>query len=256
MTENDDAPHRTEVVEETAETLEVLDLKRLPRPEKMAAEAALLSDAHEVRFRERAFHPRSQVSKDEVRAAVDALAPRRVTFPEARPPPAPEPVAPTAPVEPEPPAIDPRLEKALARVVDGTLRGAESIAQESAGEVVEATWETDSGEARRGIFLINDGEARPFDDVASRIDDLPAPDVSVAPEPEPEPLAEASTDAPAEATQTPPEEGGKKRRFGFGRKKSQAADEPEASDAGTDAEPAAEEAAPKKGLAGRFRRKK
>src|SRR5688500_129008 len=94
---------RVEVTEETKERLEVLDLDRTPRPEKLARETALLDGATEVRYAERQFRPRHPEPLDEIRRKVDALQPReRAPLPEAPPlPPPPEPVVVPKPVSDE-----------------------------------------------------------------------------------------------------------------------------------------------------------
>ncbi|HEX2022799.1 MAG TPA: hypothetical protein VHH36_08790, partial [Candidatus Thermoplasmatota archaeon] len=66
------AKPRVEVVEETAEALDVIDLDRTPRPEKWARESRHLASGHEAAFAERAFRPRRPETLDEIRAAVDA----------------------------------------------------------------------------------------------------------------------------------------------------------------------------------------
>jgi hypothetical protein len=220
---------RVEVTEETTERLEVLELDRTPRPEKLAAEQALAQGASEVRYEERQLRPRHPATLDEIRAKVDALqAPQRRALPEAPPlPPPPAPIVVPRPVSDEHHA-------ALAPVVQGKLLQVDTVYKTDAGEVVEAKWEAPEG-ARSQTFLIEDGRARPMDDVESRIDALPQPFPPVAslpaqkldqkgaegqgPAPEPKrklglpSLGRKPKDAPA-----PPSDEPKKRRFGFGRK--------------------------------------
>lgn len=217
---------RVEVVEESQETLDVLELERLPRREKMAREQRTLENAHEVRFAERAFVPKRAETLDDIRSAVDALAPKRASFPEVRMP-APLPPAP----EPEP-EIPAELRAALEPVVAGRLVAAETKHRDEAGLLVEATSEGADGVRTTSIYAILGGVARPLDDISARIDDLPTP--TVRPEP-PAPVAVEPEAAPAPAPQDPPATPEKKGAFArFGRKKKEAAPE----------QPAKEPAAP------------
>lgn len=227
---SEDAKPRTEVVEETRESLSVLDLDRKPRPEKMAAERAYFDGAHEVRFTERTFRPKHPAALDDIRAFVDSLEVRRR-----------EPVAPLPPLAPpEPVAVEPRIpdhyREPLEKVLTGSLLRVETVHRVGTGTVVDVEWE-DEG-ARKGLFLIDEDGARPFEAVASKVDDLPAPRV------EPEAKAEASGATPV----PPPDE--KKRRFGLRKPKEptepKGAEEPKA--------PAAEPGGSKK--KGLFRRGK
>lgn len=176
---------RLEITEETHETLSLLDLDRKPRDEKMALEQAFLAGAHEVRYHERAFKPRHHQDIEAIRDAVDALVVERRAH---APPPAPAPVAPSAPV-----AIRRDHREALQPLVHGKLVSVETVYHVPGGDVVEATYEV--GDApRKSLYVIRDGEAKPFDDIASRIDALPTP---AAPQPAPAPAPAPATAAPA-----------------------------------------------------------
>lgn len=273
MTENEPARPRTEVVEETEETLEVLTLRRTPRAEKMAREQQLLENAHEVRFGEREWRPQRDAGIDDVRAAVDALETKPVAFPEPAPPaaepfpPEPEPAAP----EPETAEIPEDLRAALTPIVPGALRSVDVLHREGDRRVVEVAYETPDGRGTRGIYVVTGDDARPFDDIAAHIDALPTPTIPDTPSPpepsdaepmadaEPEPAGTPEEGAAAEADETPKKKGLLGR---FGRK-AQARSEPEAeatppTDADADANPDADaDAAPaaKKGLLGRFGKK-
>lgn len=252
MTTNETRKPRVEVTEESQETLEVLDLDRTPRPEKMAREARHLDDAHEARFAEREFIPRRRASLDDVRASVDALTPRRTEFPEPReaaPLPPPEP-APSAP-----PAIPEELRVALEPLVPGELQSVEVLHREGNGHVVEAAYVTPRGGPARALYVVTDGAARPFDDIAARVDALPAPVITSAPV-EVEKLADAAIEtrpaAPSTETATAPAPKGLRSRFG----RKQAEPEPEApAPATVEAPPAEGEPKAKKGLLGKLGRK-
>jgi hypothetical protein len=225
---SDDTKPRVEVVEESQESLSILDLDRTPRPEKMRRESSYFDGAHEVHFTERAFKPRHDATLDEVRAFVDALEVRRR---EIAPLPAPEPV----PVASAAPRIPDHYREPLERVIAGALVSVETVHRVGTGTVVDVAWEPADGGLRRGLFLVKDGDATPYDDVASRIDALPTP-AARAPE-----FPEVPAPAPAAAPLPPPEKKGlmgrfgkkkepeaqapppepaaeKKRRFGFGKK--------------------------------------
>lgn len=195
----------------------------------MAREQALQADAHEVRYAERRFQPRHPASLDEIRAGVDALQIQRRPLPEPQmPAPLPPPPAP----EPAPAAMDPRLEAALAPLVPGKLVRVEVVEQIAGGEIVEAAYENGSG-TRSALYVLRGDEAKPFDDIAARIDALPVPAVAA-------PAAEAPP-APEAAPEAAP---AKKGRFGLGKKK---ADAP--------APEAREEAQPEKAKKGMFGRR-
>jgi hypothetical protein len=253
MTESEaPAKPRVEVVEETAEVLDVLDLDRTPRAEKMAREARFLEGADDVSYAEREFLPRRAATLAEIRAFVDAHEPRRTEFPEPRAPPT---ALPPAEPQARAPPVPEHVRAALDATSHGRVVAAEIVHHEGAGEVVDATFETEDGARKKGLFVITDGVARPFDDIAARIDSLPAPAVpapaapaqvratetTVLPEP-PRAADEPSMPAPAEAKKgllgrfsrskkespapsvAPPtdapagETPEKKRRFGFGKK--------------------------------------
>lgn len=226
---------RVEVLEETQETLSVLELDRTPRPEKLRRETAFFDGAHEVRFTERAFKPRHDATLDEVRAFVDALEVRRREIP---PLPAPVAVAPVAVA----PRIPDHYREPLERVIAGALVGVETVHRVGTGTVVDVSWEGADGGLQRGLFLVKDDEATRYDDVASRIDALPAPSLvppareperPASPAPAPATIApptpekkagflgrlgkrkDAAAPAPSEPAPEPQE---KKRRFGFGKK--------------------------------------
>ena len=203
----DEAKPRTEVVEETRETLSILELDRTPRPEKLRLERQYFDGAHEVRFTERTFRPKHGADLDEVRSFVDSLEVRRRAI---------EPLPPAPKVEPVvvAPKIPDHYRTPLEKAIRGTLVSVETVHRIGTGTVVDVAWESaDEGE-RRGLYLIQDDEARPYTDVAAKIDDLPAP-ASPAPPGEaasPQPEAPAPVDAPK------PDETPKKKRFGFGKK--------------------------------------
>lgn len=183
-----EAPKR--ITEEVKERLEVLDLDRTPRAEKLAQESKFLAGASEVRYAERAFRPRHGARIEDVRAAVDGMGARPALQ------------LPPVPALPEPPAPLARQmreehRRALEPIIQGELVAAETLYRTQTGEVVDATIAQD-GERRVATYLIEDGRARPMPDVESNIDALPAP----------------KKKAPADAS------AGKsaKRRFGFGKK--------------------------------------
>lgn len=202
---------RIEVQQESTERLEVLELDRTPRPEKLARETAFLEGASEVAFRERAFRPRHPATVDEVRAYVDALVVERRALPDVPAPPE----LPPAPAPPPRP-IDARYVRLLAPVLPAPLVAVEPVFASEAGEVVEAYWDED-GQRRSREFLLKDDVATPVEDVSSRVDALPAPKLTAPPPPP----------APAPA---PAEESKAKRKLGlpsFGKKK-EGAPEPKA----------------------------
>lgn len=227
---------RVEVTQEPHETLEVLDLDRVPREEKLRRETALLRDAHEVRYRERGWRPRHATDLDAVRRAVDALEPARRELPDV-------PAAPSLPPEPEPaaPAVSDEHRALLAPHVSGELVRVDVVHRAGGGVVVDAAWRADGGTAS-GLFLLKDGTARAVEDVAALVDSLPEP--AAAPEepaeaaPEPAPEEPAAKEAPTKEerkglrarlgrkdaskdeekkAETPEEK--PKKRFGLGRKK-------------------------------------
>lgn len=160
-----------ETREETTETLTRLRQEHLPRERKMALERTVLEDAHEVRYAERAFRPRHHADIEAVRDAVDALVVERRALPE----PAPAPVA--APIPPKP---DAETLAALAPVVPGKILSFETRERVAGGRLVEAAYEAD-GETRKGLYVVREGAARPFDELGSRIDALPPPSPAQAP---------------------------------------------------------------------------
>ena len=193
----------------------------------MARERAQLEGADEVRYAERAWRPRHPMGIEEIRDAVDALVVERRAFPEPAPVPEPEPVA---------PPVDEARAAALAPVVPGSLVAVETRYRVSQGEVVEATWQ-EGGATRKGLYLLSEGAARPFDDLEARIDALPEPTRGAPPAPvEQAPARVEEAGAPAASA---PAEASKKKGFGLklGRKKDK---EPEAAPP----EPAAEAPAP------------
>lgn len=222
-----ESPHRTEVTEEVQERLEVLELDRTPRSEKLAREAAFLEGASEVRYAERAFRPRHRASIESIRAAVDEL--------EVRGQPRELPPVPALPQAPPPSAIAIRAEhrRALEGIVPGELVAVDTVYRTDTGEVVEATLAQD-GERTIKVYLIEDGQARPMSTVESRIDELPAPRArdepsatapreSSTPPATPPPVAEKKSrfSFPKRKEKAPDgsaPEGEKKRRFGFGKK--------------------------------------
>jgi hypothetical protein len=139
-----------------------------------------------------------------VRDAVDALEIKRRLSPEAPLPPLPEPPAPAPPVRDD-------LRAALAPHLAEALVAVEVVYRVGRGDVVEAR--TASGERR--LFVVQDGVARPADDIESRIDELPAPQAPEAPRPS------------ASPSPSPPQEPEKKSRFSFGRGKKDAPPAPE-----------------------------
>lgn len=196
----------------------------------MARERALVaSDADEVRYAERAHHPRHPASVDEVRAAVDALEPRRVVLPEPAP----------VPPEPEPPATGLLPEDVLAAlraVVPGDLVSARPRYVTADGEVVEATSAGPGGSAATALYVVKDGVARALDSIASQVDALPDPTppptsampvtapVTTPPPAEETPMQET---APAPAAAAPPEpakKGGFASRFKLGKDKAKPQD--------------------------------
>lgn len=237
---SDETKPRTEVVEETRETLALLELDRTPRAEKMRRENAYFDGAHEVHFTERAFRPRHDASLDEIRAFVDALEvrPRAAAASEPLPP------------EPSPPVVPARVPEHYREPLEAAIRGAlisvETVHRVGTGTVVDVAWEAEDGGERRGLFLVRDGAATPYDEMATRVDALPEPALPrerAPPVPADEPPAPASatpTDpapepkkgllgrfgkarkeeaAPTAASEPAPEpEAPRKKRFGFGRK--------------------------------------
>ncbi|GEM_PF-4521157 len=164
-----------------------------------------MGEGHEVRFAERHFQPRHAMGIEEVRDAVDALEVKRRLPPEAPLPP-PEPA-------PEPgPHVRDDHRAALEPVVEGTLVSVDVVYRAGRGDVVEAVTESGGVRARR-LYVIQEGVARPADDIESRVDDLPAPELP------PEPAAPATVAAAPAA----PAEPAKKGRFSFGKKKEEPA---------------------------------
>lgn len=195
---------RVEVVEESQETLDVLDLDRLPREEKLKRERAQLEGAHEVRYSERAFRPHaSREDMDEIRRRVDALKIERREIPDA-PPRSPEPAAaePEAPSEPDVPEVRPEHEAAL-RPLIGKASRVEVVHETGGATVVEVTYPKEDVTGK-GLFVIEGGKARTVDEIESLIDSLPAPAV-------PAPAAQEEAPAAAELEEDAPR---KKRRFG------------------------------------------
>lgn len=228
-------PH--EVTEETRETIHVLELDRTPRQQKLAAERAYFDGAHEVRFTERTFRPKHGSDLDDIRAFVDSLEVRRR---EPRPLPAPPTVVPVN----VPQKIPDHYRTPLEAVIRGALISVDTVHRAGAGTVVDVAWESEDEGERRGLYIIEDDVARPFDSVAANVDSLPPPKVERAPAdaaaredahaPEPSAPAPAkkgllgkfgkklkSEPAPEPATpeRASPQEEPKKRRFGFGRGK-------------------------------------
>lgn len=219
-------PPRVQVIEEPAETLDVLDLDRTPRPEKMTREAAFLDKGDEVAYRELAFKPRRAGGIDEVRAAVDALERRATAFPEPRP------LEPLPTPEPPRATIDPRLLAALEPVVRGKILRAEPVQRDGADGVVEVEVEG----SRPELYVVTGGVARPLDGIAARIDELPTPETPRAPEPVPEPLVVPAREPERAA---PPAEAPAKKglRMPFGKKKEPAAPAPPPEPSADDAKP-------------------
>jgi hypothetical protein len=192
---------RTEVVEETRETLSVLELDRKPRPEKLAAERSFFDGAHEVRFTERTFRPKHGADLDDIRSFVDSL--------EVRPR-----AVPALPEAPRPVHVEARHQvpehyrAPLERAITGTLVSVETVHRVGMGTVVDVAWEPRDGGLQRGLFLVVDDEARPYTDVASKIDELPVPAIPTRENP--------PNSAPLPPSSAPVAE---KKRFGFGKKK-------------------------------------
>lgn len=204
-----------EVTEDKRESLHVIELDRTPRPQKLAAERAYFDGAHEVRFTERTFRPRHGADLDEIRAFVDSLEIKR-----REPPPLPLPPE-SAPVSVAPKIPD-HYREPLERVIRGALINVETVHRVGTGTVVDVAWESEDEGERRGLFIIEDDVARPFDSVASTVDELPAPRDERAPAPAAEPTPEPSTEA---APAPPAEEPKKKGLLGrFGRKEKPAAE--------------------------------
>ena len=232
-------PH--EVTEETRETIHVLELDRTPRPQKLAAERAYFDGAHEVRFTERTFRPKHGSDLDDIRAFVDSLEVRRR---EPAPLPAPPAVVPVN----VPQKIPDHYRTPLEAVIRGALISVDTVHRAGAGTVVDVAWESEDEGERRGLYVIENDAARPYDNIASSVDSLPPPkieptaapaDVAAAePARAPEPTAPAPKkkgllgkfgkktsepeEEPARAAAPEPEapnDEPKKRRFGFGRSK-------------------------------------
>lgn len=223
-----------EVTEEKRENLHVLELDRTPRPQKLAAERAYFDGAHEVRFTERTFRPRHGADLEEVRAFVDSLEVRRRDI-------LPLPEAPAVVPVHVAPKIPDHYREPLERAIRGALLSVDTVHRVGTGVVVDVAWESEDEGERRGLYLIEDDQARPYDAVASKVDELPAPQAAEAPTPEPvappqpEPAAapepapkkkglmgrfgkkEKTAPEPEPAAEPEPQE--KKRRFGFGRGK-------------------------------------
>lgn len=211
-----------EVNVETRETLHVLEQTRMERPQKLAAERSYFDGAHEVRFTERSFHPRQGASIDEVRAFVDSLDVKRRELP-----PLPE-IAPA-----ERPAVLPKIpdhyREPLEAVIRGALISVDTVHRVGTNVVVDVAWESEDEGERRGLYIIEDGKARPQSEVDSNVDSLPAPRAPRAegPASASEP-ASAPASEPASASEKP------KKRFGFGKKEKPA--EPAPSEAPAPAE--------------------
>lgn len=206
-TENRDDKPRTEVIEETRETLSVLELDRKPRPEKLAAERSFFDGAHEVRFTERSFRPKHGADLDAIRNFVDSLEIRRREIPAL-------------------PTLEPAVHSdvrhqvpdhyraPLERIITGSLVSVETVHRVGTGTVVDVAWESRDGSLQRGLYLVSDDTARPYEDVTARVDKLAGPSVP---------------DEPPVAGSNPPTvepEAEKKRTFGFGRKKAEEAPAP------------------------------
>lgn len=203
----EDAKPRTEVVEETRETLSMLELDNTPRPEKLRLERSYFDGAHEVRFTERTFRPKHSADLDDVRRFVDSLEVRRRDVP-------PLPQLPTLEPVSVPPSVPEPYRAPLERVIRGALVSVETVHRIGTGTVVDVAWESrDEGE-RRGLYIIQDDEARPYTEVTASIDDLPVP---AAPEPETASRGPSPTPDPTPA----------KRMLGFGRKTAKDAEAPE-----------------------------
>lgn len=176
---------RIEVTQESQERLEVVELDRTTRDEKTARETAHLEGASEVAYRERAFRPRHAEDIDAIRAKVDALQVQRRPLPDV-------PAMPTLPLPPAPvaPPIPEDLRRALEPVVPGALASVERVYATERAEVVEAFFDAD-GQRRSREYIVQDGVARPVEDVEGRIDALPAPKAPPPAAPAPEPQAES-----------------------------------------------------------------
>ncbi|HUR67918.1 MAG TPA: hypothetical protein VM370_01630 [Candidatus Thermoplasmatota archaeon] len=197
----DETKPQTEVLQESRETLSVLELDRKPRPEKMASERAYFDGAHEVRFTERTFRPKHGAGLDDIRGFVDSLEIRRREIP-------PLPVVESAPVVVAP-RIPDHYRAPLERVIRGALVSVETVHRVGTGTVVDVAWEAEDEGERRGLYLIEDDAARPYSDVAATIDALDAPRKPVDKKADgPSPPAPGPASQPAE----------RKRRFGFGKK--------------------------------------
>jgi hypothetical protein len=196
---------RNQVVEETRETLTLLDQDRLTRERKLAQEGEPMQEGHEVRFAERHFAPRHGLGIEEIRDRVDALEVKRRLPPEA----------PLPPIEvPAPPPREHVREDhraALTPLVEGEIVSIEVVYRAGRGDVVEAVSES-GGRRTRRLYVIQEGVARPADDIESRVDALPEPEAPPAPAP-----ARVEETRPAAAPA--PEEPAKKGRFAFSRKK-------------------------------------
>lgn len=226
---------RTELTEETHETLHVLELDRTPLQRKIVAERAYFDGAHEVRFTERTFRPRHGASLDDVRAFVDSLEVHRRAVP-------PLPQAPATVPAHVPAKIPDHYREPLERVIRGGLISVDTVHRVGSGTVVDVAWESEDEGERRGLYVIEDDAARPYDSVASRVDELPPPRLEATQVSMPEPDRSAP-DAPAKkgllgrfgkqkpavpSAASPPArpppaepqpEEPKKKRFGFGRGK-------------------------------------
>jgi hypothetical protein len=201
----DDKP-RTEVIEETRETLSVLELDRKPRSEKLAAERAFFDGAHEVRLTERTFRPKHDAALDEIRAFVDSLEVRRHEVPSL-------PVLAPMHVEARP-QVPEHYRAPLERAIRGTLVSVETVHRVGTGTVVDVAWEPRDGGLQRALFLVVEDEARPYSDVASKIDGLAPPAA---------PRQLSGPDRPEAPLSSPPE---KKRILGFGKRKETPGPEP------------------------------
>lgn len=194
-----------EVEQESTERLEIIELDRAPRPEKLARESVHLEGASEVAYEERAFRPRHPATLDEVRARVDALVVKRRELP-----PLPAPPAPPAPA----PRPIPEAQRALLQpLVPGPLVAVDAVFSSDAGDVVEAHFEAD-GTRRSRQFVLKDGRATPAEDVSDRVARLPPP-MRTTPAPKKD---DPKADAPREPA------GKRKLALPFGRKKTDAAE--------------------------------
>lgn len=226
MTENASPKPRLELAQESQETLSVLDLDRTPREEKLRRESAYLAGADEVSYSERAFRPHHPATLDEIREEVDALQVKRVLPAEA-------PVAP-APELPEEPAVAPvsvpdHYRAPLEAAIEGALVSVETVHRVGTGTVVEVAWEDRTGALRRGLYLVKGREAVPYESLAARIDELPAPKRSVEPSsvdappaldaPQPQAAPQVASEPVAVAKPEEPAKKGLRARFGRGDKK-------------------------------------